>query len=867
MKSTRRFAGSIIALCIVCTAPYARAGTYTANWLGSNGIWEQDGGNWSTNAYPQNGHFVTINNQPFPDAGPLYNVSIANAAPCTLGSTGSIIDNVQSVNVVAGATLNIANGSWLVSTGPVVTAGLFNLNSTGSSTQLRAGDGSGIAAGGVLAMSDNSGNVISSASDGSTFTIAAGGVLRGAGNLGGGPYVNELKHYFSYVNHGLIDANQPNNGITIDLSNTAKVTNDGTIRASNTGSLRFGAIPNTDSTVVNDRGTISAIDNGTVRIARGVTVIGGTLATSGAGTIRGEFGGILKNVTNNGTIASAQDEFISANGTLTNNALVRLETGGTLGLLGGDLILGGSGVVDMTAAGRKGIAGLDYGRTLTVDTAATVRGFGQLGTNNSNFTYKAMNVVNRGVIEANGGVLVDFIASNENTNLVNSGTLRAVANATLQIIGPNTVPNSGTIDVPAGGTVQFDNGAILSNQQNGLINLDGTLNAFAGLDLNGGRLVGNGTINGDVRNNGGVISPGHSPGKLTINGNYTQASAAALNIEVGGTNAAVDYDQVKINGAASIDGILNINFINGYRPQVGDVFTFIAPNSVSGSFSSVLVNGAAGKLDYSSGAITFTVTQVPDILLNISTRINVLQGDRTLIAGFIVTGTESKKVIIRALGPTLAVSGAMADPTLELYDAANNKIAANDNWKDSQRADIEATGIPPKNDAESAIVQTLAPGAYTTILRGKNDSTGVGLAELYDLAQGAKGKASNISTRGFVDTGDNVLIGGFIVGGGGGGGDTAKVVIRAIGPSLSKAGVNGALDDPTLELKDANGSSLATNDNWKENQAAIEATKIPPSDDRESALVKALGPGAYTAIVRGKNNTTGVALVEVYNIQ
>jgi N-acetylneuraminic acid mutarotase len=266
----------------------------------------------------------------------------------------------------------------------------------------------------------------------------------------------------------------------------------------------------------------------------------------------------------------------------------------------------------------------------------------------------------------------------------------------------------------------------------------------------------------------------------------------------------------------------------------------------------------------------------PPVLLNISTRMRVLTGDQVLIGGFIITGSDPKKVIIRGMGPSLSGVGVtLSDPTLELHQG-NTTLATNDNWKiddqtgQSQETTIRATTIQPNNDLESALVATLAPGAYTAILAGKNGGTGVGLVEVYDLAQAANSKLANISTRGFVDTDNNVMIGGLIVGGGGGG-PSAKVIVRALGPSVPVA---GALEDPTLELHDGNGNTVATNDDWKiddqtgqSQEAAIRATTIPPSNDLESALIATLAGGNYTAIVRGKNNTTGVGLVEVYNLQ
>ena len=253
-------------------------------------------------------------------------------------------------------------------------------------------------------------------------------------------------------------------------------------------------------------------------------------------------------------------------------------------------------------------------------------------------------------------------------------------------------------------------------------------------------------------------------------------------------------------------------------------------------------------------------------LLNIATRLRVLTGDNALIGGFIVTGNAPKRVIVRAIGPSLSslgVPGAIADPVLELHGDGISPIT-NDNWRDSQAPEIKATGIAPSNDLESAIVASLPPGAYTAIVRGNNDGIGVGLVEAYDLEPGANPQLANISTRGFVDSGDNVMIGGFILGNGSA---NARILIRAIGPSLATFGVPGALADPMLELHNGNGSIIAVNDDWREmQQAEIEATGIPPSDDRESAIIQSLAPGAYTAVVRGKNDSTGVALVEAYRL-
>ena len=279
---------------------------------------------------------------------------------------------------------------------------------------------------------------------------------------------------------------------------------------------------------------------------------------------------------------------------------------------------------------------------------------------------------------------------------------------------------------------------------------------------------------------------------------------------------------------------------------------------VSISGDSAIVGSFKGAYIYDAEAFT-----VMPGLLNISTRMQVLTGDQVLIGGFIITGTDPKMVILRAIGPSLTdfgVAGALADPVLELRAADGSVITSNDNWT-SDRAAIEATGLQPSKDLESAIVATLDPGAYTAIVSGKNGTTGVGLVEAYDLDTAAASELANISTRGFVATESNVMIGGFILG------SETNVLIRAIGPSLTDFGVAGALADPTLELRDGQGALISSNDNWKEpNETEIAATGLQPGMDEESALLETLPAGAYTAIVAGAGATTGVGLVEVYRL-
>ena len=264
-------------------------------------------------------------------------------------------------------------------------------------------------------------------------------------------------------------------------------------------------------------------------------------------------------------------------------------------------------------------------------------------------------------------------------------------------------------------------------------------------------------------------------------------------------------------------------------------------------------------------------TPNPGTLANISTRLRVLSGDNVLIGGMIATGTNDKRVILRAIGPSLTglgVPGALPDPTLELFQGST-LLMSNDDWQSSsQQAEIEASGFAPGNTAESAIIRTLTPGqGYTAIVRGKNGATGVGVVEVYDLDHAPGSKLANISTRGFVDVDDNVMIAGIIVGPGNA--TSATILARALGPTLSDLGVPGALADPTLDLVNSSGTVVRSNNNWKDDplqRSAIEAAGLAPSHDEEAALVETVTPGAYTVIVRGINRTAGVGLVEVYHI-
>ena len=257
--------------------------------------------------------------------------------------------------------------------------------------------------------------------------------------------------------------------------------------------------------------------------------------------------------------------------------------------------------------------------------------------------------------------------------------------------------------------------------------------------------------------------------------------------------------------------------------------------------------------------------------INLSTRMFVQTGDNVGIGGFIITGSTPKHVVLRALGPSLTQFGvpdALADPVLELHGPGAFVTITNDNWRDDsvQEGLIIADGLAPTNALESAIDATLAPGAYTGIVRGKNNTTGVAVIEVYDLNPSAGSKLGDISTRAFVNTGDNIVIAGFILGHSSG---VDRIVARGIGPSLTGFGVSNALADPTLELRDSNGTLLIANNNWQDDQAQaaeLIADGLVPTNSLESGIAATLSPGLYTALLAGLNNGTGVGLVEVYDL-
>jgi len=416
-----------------------------------------------------------------------------------------------------------------------------------------------------------------------------------------------------------------------------------------------------------------------------------------------------------------------------------------------------------------------------------------------------------------------------------------------------------------GGTARvkvFDNGYLdITGHQSNLTvgSIEGSGNVLLGAnDLRVGTNNIDTSFSGVISGSGSLTKIGS--GVLTLQNNHCIANTVGLILVSGST--------IKLDFAGPPDVIASLK-VNGV-PQ--------PPGVYGGPMS-----GAPHVLPEFDGLGTVEAGPI-STLGNISTRAFVQTGDNVVIGGFIIQGAEAKRVVIRAIGPELTqygVPNALANPTLELHDGTDALIASNNNWvatiiggiiTSDQVAAIRASGYAPGDPRESAMIVNLPPGNYTAIVRGVANTTGIALAEVYDLTPAPDSLLGNISTRAFVQTGDNVMIGGVIVQGT----EPRRVIVRAIGPELSQYDVPNPLADPTLELHDSTGALIASNDNWQHtiiggiitrNQvAAIRASGHAPGDPRESAIIGDLPPGNYTAIVRGVSNTTGVALVEVYDL-
>lgn len=655
---------------------------------------------------------------------------------------------------------------------------------------------------------------------------------------------------------------------------------------------------------VHDPGTVGATTGIYVIVGTG-TIIGGTDADDGV--LDGKVG--ARNlISGNGTgIRTEETSFTSAVGLLVQGNFIGVDATGMTALPNGSGIIFGPPrdrtdsllTLGGTAAGAGNVISGNTGNGVYVVNSNVVMQGNRIGTdlggtlklgNGSHgveltragsppfpvvqFTVGGTTPAARNIISGSGGFGLRFFNPTSPTTVQGNyigtkGDGKSDLGNRLNGIRAETSANIGGTVAGAGNVIAFNytGAGQFSFPRGGIIFPSDTFTPATGVSIRGNSIFSNGGLGiafgteGPTLNDLGDADTG--PNNRQNFPILTSVKATASGVDVTGmlnsrpnmTYRVEFFGNTELSPSLYGEGRTYLGFTNVTTNGNGNA-SFVASVNAGERVTSTATDPAGNTSEFS---------QSTGQLLNISTRLRVRTGDNVLIGGFIVAGSAPKKVIVRGIGPSLSnqVQSPLADPVLELHNSAG-LLATNDNWKiddqtrQSQQAAIEATTIPPPNDLESALVRTLPANntGYTAVLRGKGGASGIGVIEAYDLTDGANSRLTNISTRGLVERGQDVLIAGLIVGNG-----TTRVIVRALGPSLP---VTGALQDPLLELRDQNGNAMV-NDNWKQTQQAeIAATGIPPTRDAESAIVAILRPGSYTALVRGVNDTIGIALVEVY---
>ena len=646
-------------------------------------------------------------------------------------------------------------------------------------------------------------------------------------------------------------------GILINSGNTVTITNS-TVSGNQSGD--YTPAPGGG---IHNLGTV-AITNST---------ISGNISSHGAGG--GVFNGAAMTITNS-TLSGNRTDFAPGGG-ISNNGTITITNSTISGNSARDQSPGGGmynsagavTLVNTTVCRNSAYAGIPGGGGMGI--------YNQGGTVNAKNSIIAANADGGGFEWDFGGTLIS-----QGYNLIGSNFGMTVTAATGDQVGTN----ASHVD-PMVGPLQDNGGPTFTHA---------LLNLSPAIDKGGG---GTGLTTDQrgrprpVRYNASIPEPAGGDGSDigAVELSPIQFDAANYSVAENGGSAIVsvsrsgDTSQPATVHYATSDGTATAG--SDYTSTSGDLAfapgqttkTFnvqiLDDNTYEGNetFTVTLSSPVGADLGRSVAVVTIVENDPAPKLLNISSRSQVQTGDNVMIGGFIITGNVPKAVVLRGLGPSLVNAGIPAatvlnDPVLELHGASGALITLNDNWKDSsQRAQIEGTAFQPSDDREAVILATLPPAGYTAVVRGKDSSSGVGLVEIYDVDQSGDSTLANISTRALVATGNDVLIGGFILGGANG---SVTIIVRAIGPSLAQSGVSNRLPDPMLELHDGNGTLIGSNDNWKDDPAqASQLTQagLQPQSDLESAIAAQLPPGTYTAVVSGKNGSTGVGLVEVYNLQ
>jgi hypothetical protein len=544
-------------------------------------------------------------------------------------------------------------------------------------------------------------------------------------------------------------------------------------------------------------------------------------------------------------------------------------------LIGGG-IFGGGTIIDSTISGNvagseisgSGLGGGIYGVGTLEIRNSTISGNSAMGKNSG----LGGGIYGGATLTISNSTLSSNFAHQDGGGIANFGPL-TITNTTLSANQTNGV-GAGIANDGSNAALEIAN-TILSDSGTNIGNLNGGTVTSLGYNLSTDNAAGFLTAAGDQINTNPILGPLQDNGGPTFTHDLLAGSPALNAGDPNFTPPPFDdqrgYARI-FSGRIDI-GSLEVQPAPTPTPTPTPTATVTPPVTPTPTPSATITPpGTPTPTPTGTPTASPTPSPGPPRASNISTRLRVELGDRVMIGGFIINGGVSKKVAVRGIGPSLTglgISGALSDPTLELRDASGALLFQNDNWQDdpTQAAQLTTMGLAPQNANESGIVATLSPGAYTATVAGKNQTTGIGLVEVYDADSAAASQLANISTRGFVQTGDNVMIGGFILGGSN---QNTGIVVRGIGPSLSQFGLGNVLADPTLELRDSNGTLLIANDNWQEDPASaaqLTARGLAPQNPFESGIYASLPPGAFTAILAGKNSGTGIGLIEIYNVQ
>jgi hypothetical protein len=674
----------------------------------------------------------------------------------------------------------------------------------------------------------NSGADAGGTCPGATCTLRQAILTAGSGDtidFASGLTTIELTSAELLVDKNLTIAGNSTSPVTVQRSN-----------ASGTPAFRIfhiapGAFNVTLSVLTITNGSSDASGGGGILVESSETVTI-TNCTISANTANGAGGGISNS--NSGKVAITSG-IISGNSSVRSVTSTGGNGGGISNSNGGLVIITGATISANQASGVTGGGGILNLGTMIITNSTLSSNLGSLGCGCSTGAGSGSGIYNSGTVTITNSTISGNVGARFGGGIRNAGSA-TIINSTISGNRADTQGAGGGVD--SGGTVNVRNSIVAKNLP---VDFVGTLTS------QGYNLIGNGT--------GATITPAQSTDQIGTSSSPIDPMLGPLQANGGPT-----FTQALLSGSPARDKGDSSGSSTDQRGFTRPIDNPFIPNAAGGDGSDI------GAFEVQAGLTAKS--------LNISTRARVQTGDNVMIAGFIITGNVPKQVILRGLGPSLVNAGVPAgsvlnDPVLELRGASGALITSNDNWKDSpQRAQIEGTAFQPSDDREAVILTTLPPASYTAVVKGVASNTGLGLVEVYDLDQSSDSMLTNISSRAFVETGDNIVIAGFTLGGSNNG--SPLIIIRGLGPSLAAFGIANPLADPILQLRDSNGTMLAHNDNWKNDQGQeiqIVAAGLQPQDDLEAAIAAALPPGAYTAFLFGVNRGTGVGTVEVYNLQ